>query len=340
MTESEYNALADAYLERIGEPLYADADWISPLWEACAAAVDADPTRPEGFDDARAETIARTADTVAVITYGRRSIAAVSLDLTDSADTVDALEILSSIDEGEYVDDDRLRELAETIRAQVPADELEHASEGVALAAIPPATATFARELDQPEQAPELEHSASRRAEILEAEAPELVAPLNVQLERIGERLHAANMTTPELISYVEGNSPGAGFGLYLAELEARADKHVRPMGTPELVNLRNDADADSAFRTAAHNELARRDDNELPRMTLDYGDGCRVQFRLSAGGRVEGRYLPGRLSMTSPTKFDVRERDDDDDPERRALLEAIATVLRTYGAQEGGPDT
>lgn len=63
-----WGEVADAYEARYGEPLVADWHWVNPIFLTVSAAVDCDPGEPP--PDRHVESIARTADVIAVMTYG------------------------------------------------------------------------------------------------------------------------------------------------------------------------------------------------------------------------------------------------------------------------------
>jgi hypothetical protein len=81
MTMDEYRHVADAYYRISGEHLMADADYVLPLWNSSAVAVDVDPAIEPPFErhDAILETAERTAAMILVSTYGLKSLASMSV---------------------------------------------------------------------------------------------------------------------------------------------------------------------------------------------------------------------------------------------------------------------
>lgn len=66
-----YEKLAAVYAERYGEPLVAVESWCEPLYDATETAVSCDESyAPEVPEDLYVEARKRTADVIAVMTYG------------------------------------------------------------------------------------------------------------------------------------------------------------------------------------------------------------------------------------------------------------------------------
>lgn len=75
--------------------------------------------------------------------------------------------------------------------------------------------------------------------------------------------------------------------------------------------------------------------------ITVSYcEDRCRVEFRLDEQNRVEGRYLPGRDGIGSPSDWELREVDDSSDEQHVATLCALDYLLHTYNGDTSKPGT
>ena len=72
MTDEElaYQEIAALYEETFGERIRAGAGWVAPLFHSCKTGVACDSNVAKC--DAHDETIARTADALATIFYGRK----------------------------------------------------------------------------------------------------------------------------------------------------------------------------------------------------------------------------------------------------------------------------
>lgn len=65
-----FEEVAEVYRETYGEPLYADAEWVAPIYEQCEIAVSAEAGSDAVEFEAHVETVKRTAAVIAVMTLG------------------------------------------------------------------------------------------------------------------------------------------------------------------------------------------------------------------------------------------------------------------------------
>lgn len=69
-----YPRIGVLYLNRYGEPLVADWDWVEPIYDMVRGALESDPTLNTSVDnwlsDLDTRAAERTADVIHVITYG------------------------------------------------------------------------------------------------------------------------------------------------------------------------------------------------------------------------------------------------------------------------------
>jgi hypothetical protein len=71
MTEREYNEVASIYETTFGEPLVADADWVTTFFDAAESAVTGSGAfGPDQPDEEHHEIIERTVVTIGVLTHG------------------------------------------------------------------------------------------------------------------------------------------------------------------------------------------------------------------------------------------------------------------------------
>ncbi len=65
-----YDDISDAYAANYGEPLVADRDWVAPIFDMVAVAVDCDPAADSHEVETYQEKVERTAAVIALVTYG------------------------------------------------------------------------------------------------------------------------------------------------------------------------------------------------------------------------------------------------------------------------------